>query len=58
MVLEGSVSDEILKFAKDNNIDLIVIGSKGLSGLSRLMSLGSISRKISELASCPVMIIR
>lgn len=57
-ISEGSVSDELLKFIMKNNIDLVVIGSQGLSGFSKLKALGSVSRKISELADCPVMIVR
>ncbi|HJU13703.1 MAG TPA: universal stress protein [Candidatus Nitrosotalea sp.] len=57
-VIEGSTASELLKLIKGNSIDLVVIGSMGLSGLSRLKALGSVSRKISELSDCPVMIIR
>lgn len=57
-VMEGSVSNELLALIKKNNIDLVVIGSQGLSGISRLKALGSVSRRISEIAECPVMIVR
>lgn len=57
-VLDGPVANEILKFAKQRNIELIIIGSRGLSGLSKIMALGSVSRRISEMAPCPVMIVR
>jgi len=57
-ISEGSASDELLKFITKNNIDLVVIGSQGLSGFSKLKALGSVSRKISELADCPVLIVR
>jgi len=57
-ISEGSASDELLEFILKNNIDLVVIGSHGLSGFSKLKALGSVSRKISELADCPVMIVR
>ena len=56
-VLEGSTASELLRLIKENNIDIVLIGSKGLSGFSKIRSLGSVSRKISELADCPVMII-
>lgn len=56
-VVEGSAVNEILKIIRQNDIDLVVIGSKGLSGLSKMKALGSVSRKISELSDCPVMII-
>jgi len=55
---EGSISDELLKSISKNNIDLVIIGSRGLSGFSKIRALGSVSRKISELADCPVMIVR
>jgi nucleotide-binding universal stress UspA family protein len=57
-VIAGKPAESILKFARDNKIDLIVIGSRGLTRLNKLMALGSVSRKISEEAKCPVMIIR
>lgn len=55
---DGNVSEEILAFAKRKSVDLIVIGSQGLHGIGKLKSLGSVSRKISEHASCPVLIVR
>lgn len=54
----GNPAYTILKFANKHDIDLIVIGSRGLSGVSKIMALGSVSRKISEDANCPVLIIR
>ncbi len=57
-VIIGKPADSILKFARDNKIDLIVIGSRGLTRLNKLMALGSVSRKISEEAKCPVVIVR
>ena len=57
-VLEGDVTVKLLKFMDDHSIDLVIIGSKGLSGVSKIMTLGSASRKISELAKCPVIIVR
>jgi nucleotide-binding universal stress UspA family protein len=47
----------ILKFARGRKVDLIVIGSQGLHGVNRLKVLGSVSRKVSELAPCAVMIV-
>ncbi|MDE1843892.1 MAG: universal stress protein [Thaumarchaeota archaeon] len=57
-VLEGDVAEKLLKFIQDNDIDLAVIGSKGLSGISKIKTLGSVSRKVSELAKCPIVIVR
>jgi len=55
-VLDGVPSDEILKLIKKWDVDLVVIGSQGLSGFSKIKALGSVSRRVSELASCPVLI--
>jgi nucleotide-binding universal stress UspA family protein len=57
-IIDGNVVEEILGFAKNKSIDLIVIGSQGLQKINKIRILGSVSRKISELASCPVLIIR
>lgn len=54
----GRASGSILKFSKNNKIELIVMGSKGLTGMQKLGTLGSVSRKVSEEAKCPVLIIR
>lgn len=56
-VLDGPTTGELLRMTKENSIDLVIIGSRGLSGLSKMKALGSVSRKISELADCPVMVI-
>lgn len=57
-VLEGNVSDSILDYIKKNKATLVVIGSQGLSGINKIKILGSVSRKVSELAPCPVLIVR
>lgn len=57
-VLSGYTVDAILKYAKQKKITLIVLGSQGLHGIKKLKILGSTSRKVSELADCPVLIVR
>jgi nucleotide-binding universal stress UspA family protein len=47
----------IVKFANDNNIDVIVIGSRGLNALQEFV-LGSVSHKVAKMAKCPVMIVK
>ena len=56
MVAEGDPSTEIVRVANDRNIDLIVMGTHGRSGLSRAL-LGSIADKVVRTASCPVMVV-
>ena len=55
-ILDGAPSDTILKLIKKLDIDLVIIGSHGLSGFSKIKALGSVSRRVSELANCPVLI--
>jgi len=57
-VVSGNIAEEILKYAKQKKITLIVIGSQGLHGIKKIKALGSTSRKVSEFASCPVLIVR
>ena len=57
-ITQGNVANEILNFAKKKRISLIVMGSQGLHGIGKLMTLGSVSRKISEQAKCPVLLVR
>jgi nucleotide-binding universal stress UspA family protein len=47
----------ILALASTEEVNLIVIGSVGLSGMARLKALGSVSRAVSERAKCPVLIV-
>ncbi|GJL67018.1 MAG: universal stress protein [Nitrospirales bacterium] len=53
----GKAETEILKSARNMKADLIVVGSRGLSGLKR-MFLGSVSNKIVHHAGCSVAVIR
>jgi nucleotide-binding universal stress UspA family protein len=57
-VEKGDVASKILNFSKKKKISLIIIGSHGLHGIGKLKTLGSVSRRVSENADCPVLIIR
>jgi nucleotide-binding universal stress UspA family protein len=52
-----SISKQIVDFAASKKVDLIVIGSHGQSKIKRLL-LGSVSNAVSQLAKCPVLIIK
>ncbi|WP_331236146.1 universal stress protein [Natronorarus salvus] len=57
-VLEtGQPAEEIIRYAKANDIDHIVIGSHGRSGLSRIL-LGSVAERVLRNAPVSVMIAR
>ncbi len=53
----GDAATEILEYIKDQQIDLAVSGSRGLSQVKAWM-LGSVSRKLVHYASCSVLVVR
>ena len=58
MYVTGNAAEKILECAKSEKVDMIVMGSSNrLKGLSKIKALGSVTRKVSELAECPVLIV-
>ncbi|MFH1773735.1 MAG: universal stress protein [Methanobacteriota archaeon] len=57
LLREGVPSEDITKFAKDEGIDLIVMGTAGRRGLDRFL-LGSVTEKVVRTSPCPVLVIR
>jgi nucleotide-binding universal stress UspA family protein len=57
MTVEGIASPEILRIAREQHADLIVIGSHGRGGLGRVL-MGSVAEEVSRKAPCPVLIVR
>ena len=53
----GSPAVVILDFAMDNDMDLIVMGSRGL-GVVKGVLLGSVSHYIVEQSKCPVLVVK
>jgi nucleotide-binding universal stress UspA family protein len=53
----GRAEETILRFAREQGSDLIVMGSRGLGGFKRLL-LGSVSNHVAHHAPCPVLIVR
>jgi nucleotide-binding universal stress UspA family protein len=56
-VLTGIPYEVIVKFAKDNKIDLIIIGSHGRKGIDRIL-FGSTAAQVVRYAPCPVLTVR
>jgi nucleotide-binding universal stress UspA family protein len=56
-VVEGRPSTEVVEFAAKNDVDLIVMGTQGRSGLGRAL-LGSVADHVIRQADCPVMVVR
>lgn len=56
-LLEGPEAEAILSVAEIQKVGLILIGTRGLGSLEGIL-LGSVSRKVTHHASCPVMLVR
>ena len=56
-IREGKAAENIVNFAHSENIDLVVISTHGLSGLSR-WNISSVTLKVVKLIYLPVLIIR
>ena len=58
----GATDESITKVADEKSVDFIIMGSTGLSSednqTNKLKVLGSVARSVSELAECPVMIVK
>jgi nucleotide-binding universal stress UspA family protein len=55
--LEGDPATEIVRYAADAAIDLIVMGTHGRSGLERLL-MGSVAEKVMRDAACSVLVVK
>ena len=55
--LEKSVVATIVNYAESEKIDLIVVGTKGRSGLKKLL-LGSVAEGVVTYAHCPVLVVK
>jgi len=53
----GSPADEIVIISESEHVDLIIMGSRRLNEIFKNITLGSVARRVSEIAKCPVMII-
>src|SRR5262245_41540581 len=56
-VREGTPFLEIVRFAKEKDVDLIIMGTHGRSGLVHVL-LGSVTEKVVRKAPCPVLTVR
>jgi nucleotide-binding universal stress UspA family protein len=58
VIIYGDPSNQIVEYANKNQVDMIIIGSNGLQGIAKIKALGSVTRKVSEIVECPIVIIR
>jgi nucleotide-binding universal stress UspA family protein len=52
-----SAADAIIRYAKEKGVDLIVVGTKGRSGMSKAL-LGSVASKVVTYSPCSVLVVR
>ena len=57
VLLEGAPFAEIVRHARENRFDLIVVGTHGRTGLKHAL-LGSVAEKVVRKAHCPVLTVR
>ena len=57
-ILYGNRANEIVRFAHENDIDLIVLSSHRIDAATEALGFGTISYKVGILAHCPVMMVK
>ena len=56
-VLYGDPVNEIIRFSRETSADLIVVGTRGKSGIERIF-LGSVAEGVVREAPCPVLVVK
>lgn len=56
-VVQGEADTEIIRLANIHSADLVVLGSRGLTGVNRILA-GSVSSRVVEEAPCTVMVVK
>jgi nucleotide-binding universal stress UspA family protein len=57
LIETGSPVEVILSITNNEKVNLIVMGSRQLTKVGKIKALGSVARRVSELAECPVTIV-
>ena len=57
MVIQGDAAYQIVELSSDENADLIIIATHGLTGWRKVI-FGSVTEKVIRLSNCPVLSIR
>ncbi|WP_347551770.1 universal stress protein [Pseudalkalibacillus hwajinpoensis] len=56
-ILRGNPSSTIVEYAAEQDVDLIVMGTRGLNVLQEMV-LGSVSHQVIQKANCPVLVVK
>ena len=57
MIIESEIADNILSYASNHKVNLIVMGTRGRGNPNRMM-FGSVALATCQKASCPVMLVK
>jgi nucleotide-binding universal stress UspA family protein len=57
VLLEGNPPDELIRYAEDEKMDIVIMGTLGKTGLDRIL-LGSVAGNLVRHLKVPVMIVR
>ncbi len=57
IIAEESIVKEIIEYSERENIDLIIIGTRGRTGFKKVL-LGSVASGVLNFAHCPVLIVK
>ncbi|MBS4024283.1 MAG: universal stress protein [Clostridia bacterium] len=57
LVIQGKPAEEIIRLANDGSYNLVILGSRGLSGVKGYL-LGSVSNKVANSVKTTVLIVR
>ena len=57
VIKEGNIANEIIKLAKKEQCNLIIVGNKGLGATARFF-LGSVSNKLANNSPCSILIVK
>src|SRR5207248_1200904 len=55
--LRGDPASQIVRYARESGIDLVVMGTHGRTGLERLL-MGSVAEKVMREAACSVLVVK
>ena len=53
----GSITKAIVEYAEENNVNLIVLGTRGISGIKQML-LGSTASGVVTYSHCPVIVVK
>lgn len=56
-ILHGYPGPTIIEYANKENVDMVIIGSRGLNSLQEMV-LGSVSHKVMKRVNCPALIVK